>query len=115
VEKSAEAARLDPQRYGPQRAAAYERAAARANTAGDLANYVRYLELAVDASEPLADLHCRLGNAYWETGRKDDAARHWRITLELEPEYRDRDRLLGLLRDLAALKRGPALDAERGN
>ncbi|HEY3245962.1 MAG TPA: hypothetical protein VGM03_21680, partial [Phycisphaerae bacterium] len=88
VEKSAEAARLDPQRYGPQRAAAYERAAARANTAGDLANYVRYLELALEASEPSADLHCRLGNAYWETGRKDDAARHWRITLELEPEYR---------------------------
>jgi tetratricopeptide (TPR) repeat protein len=81
---------------------AYRKVADRYNAAGDLANYIRYLELAAKEAPESAELRYRLGNAYYEAGREQDASRSWRITLELDPGHPDRQRLLEHIRDIGS-------------
>ena len=88
---------LDPQRYGPSLADAYDAMARRCSRQGELEMYIRYLEQATDVSPVSAQLHCRLGNAYWEANRRADAARQWQVALELQPDHPDRKRMLDLI------------------
>ncbi|UCG17396.1 MAG: tetratricopeptide repeat protein [Phycisphaerales bacterium] len=88
---------LDPQRYGPALADAYDAMARRCSRQGELATYIQYLERGADAAPASAELRYRLGNAYWEASRRTDAARQWQIALELQPDHPDRKRMLDLI------------------
>ena len=72
----------------------YRRAALRFLQRGDLENYIRYIELALAEAPRDAELHYRLGYGYWEAGRMAEAARQWRIVLQIAPEHADRERML---------------------
>ncbi|HUU81885.1 MAG TPA: tetratricopeptide repeat protein [Phycisphaerae bacterium] len=89
---------LDEPRYGKHLITAYRRVADYYSAEGDLKNYIRYLELAAKEAPASADLHYLLGNALFEAGRTADASRQWRLTLELEPDHADRERMLELVR-----------------
>ena len=93
---------LDEARFAPVLADGFGKVAARYNQRGDLAQYLRYLELAVAESPKSARLHYRLGNGYWEAGRKRQAAREWRITLQIAPDHPDRRRILELIQAINA-------------
>ena len=84
---------------------AYRRVAQHYNAAGDLDNYIHYLQLAVGLDPESADLHYCLGNAFDDAGRLQNASRHWRITLELQPDHPDRRRMLERVRDITAASR----------
>jgi tetratricopeptide (TPR) repeat protein len=88
---------LDPARYGETLGAAYTRAAERYNQRGDLAGFVRCLEKAVAESPRNGELHYRLGNGYWESGRLREAAREYQLTLQIIPDHLDRERMLRLI------------------
>jgi tetratricopeptide (TPR) repeat protein len=81
------AAELDPAVYRPHLVDGFRTAAERCNQRGDLVGYVRYLEAGLKESPNSPDLHYRLGNAFWEAGRRKDAAREWQVTLELNPDH----------------------------
>lgn len=96
------AARLDAGRFGPKLVEAYDRAANRCVQRGDLNGYIHYLELALAEAPDSVDFHYRIGFAYFESGRKRDAAREWQITLQLDPQHLDRERLLELIQDVVS-------------
>ncbi len=98
-----QAVTLDPTRFQPTLAAAYQALADRYSRRGDLAAYIRCLEEAGNLAPRDADLHYRLGNAYWEAGHRTAAARQWQITLELNPDHPQRARLLEQIRRAASL------------
>jgi len=102
-----EAAARDAERYGAGLAEAYRRVAERYGAEGDLDNYIRHLELALREAPASAELHYTLGNACFEAGRRQDASRHWRITLELKPGHPDRARMLELVRIITTETGGP--------
>jgi len=105
LEHLRQAATLEPAAYRPRLANAYRAAADRSSAEGDLEQYLRYLRLAIDESPESADLHYTLGNALHEAGRLLEASRQWRLTLELQPDHPDRQRMLTLIR--AAAERSP--------
>jgi len=105
LEHLREAATLDPAAYRPRLGDAYRAVADRYSAEGDLEQYLRYLRLAIDESPESADLHYTLGNALHEAGRLLEASRAWRLTLELQPDHPDRQRMLTLIH--AASKRDP--------
>jgi len=92
----------DPDRYTPKLAQAYLKIADRYSQRGDVELYLHYLRLAVAELPETSRLHYRLGNAFWEAGQKIPAARHWQLTLELEPNHPDRLRMLELIRAVRA-------------
>jgi tetratricopeptide (TPR) repeat protein len=98
VERLKRAIALDGDTYGRHLVTAYRRAAEYYGAEGDLDNYIRYLELAAGESPTSADLHYLLGNALYEAGRRVEASRRWRLTLELNPDHPDRRRMLELVR-----------------
>ncbi|MCK4660060.1 MAG: tetratricopeptide repeat protein, partial [Phycisphaerae bacterium] len=83
--------------YGPFLEQAYAKVAEFYNQEGNLPQYIHYLELAVKSAPESSDLRFRLGNALWESGRREDAVRQWRITLELRGNHPDRERMLQLI------------------
>ncbi len=85
-------------------ASAYLRAAEYAVAAGDAERSIHYLRLAVKRTPQDADLHYRLGSAYHDAARPADASRHWRITLELQPDHPNRQRMLQFIRDNAGTR-----------
>ncbi|MFH0982127.1 MAG: tetratricopeptide repeat protein [Planctomycetota bacterium] len=91
------AAEHDRGTYGPALDQAYVRVAELYNQEGDLEKHVECLRRAVERAPASSDLHYRLGNALWESGRRDEAVRQWRIALELQPNHPDRARLLDLI------------------
>lgn len=93
-----QAAELDHAAYAPLLGQAYVNVAELHNQEGDTNKYLHYMRLAVKHAPESSDLHYRLGNALWEAGRRADAERHWRITLELRPDHPDRIRMLELIR-----------------
>lgn len=101
----------DPARFQPTLVDAYQALADRHSRRGDLPAYIDCLEEAGRLAPRDADLHYRLGNAYWEAGRRADAARQWQITLELNPDHPQRARLLEQLRGSASS--GDGLDNPR--
>ena len=102
LERLGKAVAIDAKTYGPQLAGAYRVAADRSSAAGDLANQIRYLRLAVAESPDSDELHYALGNSLYETGRSAEASHHWRMTLQLRPNHPDRERMLELIRVIAS-------------
>jgi tetratricopeptide (TPR) repeat protein len=92
-----EAADLDRAAYAPLIEPAYLRVVELYNQDGDAVKYLAFLESAVERLPGSSALHELLGQAFWEHGRPGDAARQWRITLELRPDHPDRARLLELI------------------
>jgi tetratricopeptide (TPR) repeat protein len=90
----ARAAELDPDTYEAQLGPVHERLAKRYCLLGNLKRYIDFLEKAIVSFPRRADLHYRLGNAFNEAGRPDDARKQWLIVLQLDPHHPDRDGLL---------------------
>lgn len=88
---------LAPDAYPDALAQAYRTLAERSAADGDLARYLEFLKLALARAPDDADLHYCLGNAYFEAGQYNDAAHHWLITLELQPDHPDRPGMLDRL------------------
>ena len=93
-----EAIALDEKTYRPHLVEAYRQVADRYSADGDLQSYIRHLRLAVGEAPEAHDLRYALGNALFEAGRGLQACRQWQITLELQPDHPDRQRLLDLIR-----------------
>lgn len=91
------ASKLDPQRYKPKLLEAHTMLADRYCLRGNLEQYIRHLELAIEAAPRSAGLRYKLGNALHEAERRGEAAAHWQVVLQLEPFHPDRERLLELL------------------
>ena len=92
-----EAIKLDPTAYQSTLVDAYLAVADQYNQAGDLDRYIQYLAKSVADSPQTASLHLRLGSAYEETHKYDQAVAQWRMVLDLEPEHPDRMKLLNLV------------------
>lgn len=85
---------LDAAAYGATLAEAYVKVADQYNQAGDLANYIKYLSLAVGQSPQNANLHLQLGNADQESQQYTQAVTQWKMVLDLEPDHPQRLDLL---------------------
>lgn len=92
-----EAIRLDPGAYKATLVDAYLEVADQHNQAGRLDKYIEYLAEAVDESPQTASLHLRLGDAYEEIQKYDQALAQWRMVLDLEPDHPRRMKLLNLI------------------
>lgn len=92
------AVKLDPEAYRSALVDGYLQVADRYNQSGQLGRHINHLELAVDESPQTTSLHLKLGNAYEDARRYEDAVQQWRLVLDLEPEHPDRTRLLNLIR-----------------
>ncbi len=84
----------DPARSGIILADAYVKIADRHNQRGDLLGYLDYLKRATAERPDRPDLQFRLGIAYWEAGNAAQAARHWRMTLQMQPGHPYREWML---------------------
>jgi tetratricopeptide (TPR) repeat protein len=107
-----EAIRLDPDSYKATLVDAYLRVADQFNQAGRLDKYIEFLAKAVGESPQTASLHLRLGDAYEEAQKYQEAVAQWRLVLDLEPEHPRRIQLLNLMakhrpRQSAALQDAP--------
>jgi tetratricopeptide (TPR) repeat protein len=107
IEHTRLAARESPDRYGQRMAAAYLEVAERCAQRGDLESYIRYLDGAAKEAPSDPIIHHRLGYAYWESNDRKKAVRHWRIVLELSPEFPDRARLLELIEESTTATSSP--------
>ena len=92
-----EAIKLDPEAYQATLVDAYLKVADQHNQAGELENYIGFLELAVAESPQVASLHLKLGHAYEEAQQRIKAMAQWRMVLDLEPDHPQRMELLNLL------------------
>jgi len=92
-----EAIKLDKEAYEPTRVEAYLKVAEQHNQAGKLDRYIEYLAKAVAASPQTASLHLKLGNAYEEARRYQEAVVQWQMVLDLEPDHPQRLRLKNLI------------------
>ena len=92
-----EAIHLDPVAYQATRVDAYLAVADQYNQSGDLDQYIVYLTKAVRASPQTASLHLKLGYAYEEVRKFDEAIAQWRLVLDLEPDHPQRIKLLNLV------------------
>lgn len=103
-----EAIKLNKTAYQPMLVEAYLRVADQYNQAGDLAKYIDYLNRAMRESPQTASLHLKLGNAYEEANRYADAAMHWQMVLDLEPDHPRRLELLTAIARNRARTAAPA-------
>ncbi len=92
-----EAIRLDPAAYKATRVDAFLAVADQYNEVGDLAKYIDFLVKAVAESPQTASLHLKLGYAYEETEKYDQAVAQWRMVLDIEPDHPERIKLLNLI------------------
>lgn len=92
-----QASELAPDAYGSALVDAYLTVADKNNQAGRLDEYVKHLELAVRQSPQDAALHLRLGDAYEELRRTEDAVQQWRMVLDLQPDHPRRTQLMNKL------------------
>ncbi len=88
------AVQLDAETYEPRLAEVYEALAQRYCLRGELDKYIQYLRSAVRESPRSSELHHKLAEGLAEAGRMAEAARHWQVTLQLEPDHPDRAALL---------------------
>jgi tetratricopeptide (TPR) repeat protein len=102
-----EAIRLDKAAYEPTLVEALVRVAEQYNQAGQLQKYIEYLTMAVAHSPQTASLHLKLGNAYEEAGKHADAAAHWQLVLDLEPDHPRRLELVNQIARARAMRPGP--------
>ncbi len=92
-----QAIELDPTSYKATLVDAYLKVADQYNQAGKLDRYIEYLARAVAESPQTASLHLRLGDAYEEAQKHDQAVAQWRMVLDLEPDHPQRMKLLNLM------------------
>ncbi|MBN2477178.1 MAG: tetratricopeptide repeat protein [Pirellulales bacterium] len=92
-----EAIKLDPQAYQAGLVDAYLRVADQHNEAGNLDKYVEYLVRAVAESSQTTSLHLKLGYAYEEARKHEQAMAQWQMVLDLEPDHPQRIELLNLI------------------
>jgi tetratricopeptide (TPR) repeat protein len=92
------AVKLDPEAYGSALVDGYLQVADRYNQGGQLDKYIKHLAMAVDESPQTTSLHLKLGNAFEDARKYEDAVQQWRLVLDLEPEHPERTRLLNLIR-----------------
>jgi len=110
-----EAIKLDPDAYKSTLVDAYLKVADQSNQAGKLDKYIEYLALAVAESPQTASLHLKLGDAYEEARKYEQAMAQWRMVLDLEPDHAQRMKLLNLIekyRTGLALSVGPSESPE---
>jgi tetratricopeptide (TPR) repeat protein len=88
---------LDPPAYKATRVDAYLAVADQFNQAGNLDKYVDYLVKAVAESPQTSSLHLKLGSAYEEARKFNQAVFQWRMVLDLEPDHPQRIKLLNLI------------------
>ncbi len=67
------------------------------NEAGNLDKYIEFLAKAVAESPQTASLHLKLGLAYEEAQKYDQAIAQWRMVLDIEPDHPERIKLLNLI------------------
>ncbi len=91
------ALKLDPQAIEPRLAEAYTLLADRHCLKGDRERYIHFLELATARDGSAIEPRYKLGNALYEAGRQSDALEQYRRVLQMDPNHRDRDRMLDLL------------------
>jgi tetratricopeptide (TPR) repeat protein len=106
-----EAIKLDPAAYKATRVDAYLAVADQYNQAGDLDKYIDYLVKAVAESPQTASRHLKLGNAYEESRKFDQALGQWRMVLDLEPDHPKR---LDLLNQINKARRPATQPAKEG-
>ncbi|MHC4176907.1 MAG: tetratricopeptide repeat protein, partial [Planctomycetota bacterium] len=106
-----EAIKLDPEAYKATLVDAYVKVADQHNQAGRLQKYIQFLASAVAESPQTASLHLRLGDAYEEAQKPDQAVAQWQMVLDLEPDHPQRMKLLNLIekhRSGVAISVGPS-------
>jgi tetratricopeptide (TPR) repeat protein len=91
------AIQLDPTAYKASRVDAFLAVADQYNQSGDLEKYIDYLVKAVGESPQTASLHLKLGYAYEEVRKFEQAVAQWRLVLDLEPDHPQRIKLLNLV------------------
>lgn len=92
------AVKLAPEAYGSALVDGYLQVADRYNQGGQLDKYIEHLAMAVDESPQTTSLHLKLGNAFEDASKYEDAVQQWRLVLDLEPDHPERTRLLNLIR-----------------
>ncbi len=92
-----QAIQLDPPAYKATRVDAFLAVADQFNQAGNLDKYIDFLVKAVAESPQTASLHLKLGSAYEEARKFDQAISQWRMVLDLEPDHPERIKLLNLI------------------
>ena len=92
-----EAIQLDPAAYKATLVDAYVKVADQQNQAGQLDKYIQFLASAVAESPQTTSLHLKLGDAYEEAQKPDQAVAQWQMVLDLEPEHPQRMKLLNLI------------------
>jgi tetratricopeptide (TPR) repeat protein len=92
------AVKLDPEAYGSALVEGYLQVADRYNQGGQLDKYIEHLAMAVDESPQTTSLHLKLGNAFEDARKYENAVQQWRLVLDLEPDHPERTRLLNLIR-----------------
>jgi tetratricopeptide (TPR) repeat protein len=91
------AIQLDPAAYKATRVDAYLAVADQFNQAGNLDKYIDFLVKAVAESPQTSSLHLKLGSAYEEARKFEQAIFQWRMVLDLEPDHPQRIQLLNLI------------------
>jgi tetratricopeptide (TPR) repeat protein len=92
------AVKLDPEAYGSALVDGYLQVADRYNQGGQLDKYIEHLAMAVNESPQTTSLHLKLGNAFEDARKYENAVQQWRLVLDLEPDHPERTRLLNLIR-----------------
>jgi tetratricopeptide (TPR) repeat protein len=108
-----DAIKLDPAAYKSARVDAYLAVADQYNQAGDLEKYIDYLVKAVAESPQTASLHLKLGYAYEEARKFDQAIGQWRMVLDLEPDHPQRMKLLNLVEKYTGSEKRTVQTAEK--
>lgn len=110
-----QAIKLDPEAYKATLVDAYVKVADQHNQSGRLEKYIEFLASAVAESPQTASLHLKLGDAYEEAQKPDQAVAQWQMVLDLEPDHPQRMKLLNLIqkhRSGVALSVGPSTPAK---
>jgi tetratricopeptide (TPR) repeat protein len=97
LELLGEAINLKPEAYKSTLVDAYVQVADQCNQSGELDRYIDFLAQAVSESPQTASLHLKLGNAYEEAQKFNEAAAQWRMVLDLESDHPQRMKLLNLI------------------
>jgi tetratricopeptide (TPR) repeat protein len=89
---------VQPDVYKGMLADALVMVAVRYQQRGENDKYVEYLGRAVATNPLSASLHLTLGDAHWFAGEQSKAIEQYKLVLELEPDHRERIRLLNRIR-----------------
>lgn len=108
-----EAIKLDPAAYKSTRVDAYLAVADQYNQAGNLDKYIDYLTKAVAESPQTGSLHLKLGSAYEEARKFDQAIAQWRMVLDLEPDHPQRMKLLNQIEKYSGSVKITVVPAEK--